>query len=220
MSDPSTLVLVPTERERQHLAAQRGFAVDGPCELCGFGPVAAAAHTATVIARHRPDRVILLGIAGTYDTVALPVASAAVFGSVTMHGVGVGAGAGFISAAALGFHHWREDQHPPPDFDELSLSIPVATAVGPLLTCCTASADTAEANLRRRQHPNVTAEDMEGYGVALACRLAEVPLAIARGISNEVGDRGVTRWRIREALDAAWIIASDLIRTPTWSTRP
>jgi futalosine hydrolase len=218
-------VLVPTERERQHLAAQPGFAVDAPCELCGFGPVAAAAHTATVIARHRPDRVVLLGIAGTYDTVALPVESAAVFGSVTMHGVGVGAGAGFISAAALGFHHWREDQHPPPDVDELSLSIPVAAAVGPLLastllTCCTASADTAEANLRRRQHPNVTAEDMEGYGVALACRLAEVPLAIARGISNEVGDRGVTRWRIREALDAAWIIASDLIRTPTWSTRP
>jgi futalosine hydrolase len=225
VSGPSTLVLVPTERERQHLAAQPGFAVDAPCELCGFGPVAAAAHTATVIARHRPDRVVLLGIAGTYDTVALPVESAAVFGSVTMHGVGVGAGAGFISAAALGFHHWREDQHPPPDVDELSLSIPVAAAVGPLLastllTCCTASADTAEANLRRRQHPNVTAEDMEGYGVALACRLAEVPLAIARGISNEVGDRGVTRWRIREALDAAWIIASDLIRTPTWSTRP
>ena len=220
MSGPSTLILVPTERERQHLADQPDFAVDGPSELCGFGPVAAAAHTANVIARHRPDRVVLLGIAGTYDTVALPVESAAVFRSVTMHGVGVGAGAGFISAATLGFHHWREDQHPPPDSDELSLSISVAATVGPLLTCCTASADTAEANLRRQQHPNVTAEDMEGYGVALACRLAEVPLAITRGISNEVGDRESARWRIREALDAAWTIARDLIRTPTWSMRP
>ena len=221
MATPSTLVLVPTERERQHLTALPGFAVDARCELCGFGPVAAAAHAATVVERHRPDRVLLLGIAGTYDLSALPVGSATVFGSVAMHGVGVGAAAGFISAAALGFHHWREDQPPAPDVDELSLSAPAqaAAAAGPLLTCCTASTDTEEANLRRQQYPGVTAEDMEGYGVALACRLAGVPLAIARGISNKVGDRELERWRIREALGAAWLLASGLIRAPVWSTR-
>jgi futalosine hydrolase len=219
MTAPSTLVLVPTERERQQLTALPGFAVDARCELCGFGPVAAAARAATVVARHRPDRVMLIGIAGTYSPAALAIGTATVFDSVTMHGVGVGAGAGFISAAALGFHHWQEDQSPASDLDTLSLST-VGTAAAGLLTCCTASVDAEEADLRRRQYPHVSAEDMESYGVALACRLAEVPLAVVRGLSNEVGDRELVRWRIREALEAAWLLASDLIRAPVWSANP
>ena len=217
MAAPSTLVLVPTEKEQHHLARQPGFGVHAPCELCGFGPVAAAARAATAIAHHQPDRVLLVGIAGTYDPTVLPVASAAIFGSVTMHGVGVHVGSTFMSAASLGFHHWRETaHHPPPTQDALSLTAPVPPAPGPLLTCCTASADADDASLRRRHYPDVTAEDMEGYGVALACRLAQVPLAIARGISNEVGDREFSRWRMTEALDAVWIVASDLLARPTW----
>ena len=216
MADPSTLVLVPTERERRHLAGHPGFGVDAPCELCGFGPVAAAARAATAIARHQPDRVLLVGIAGTYDPAVLPVESAAVFGSVTMHGVGVHVGSEFMSAASLGFHHWRPSGPAVSAIDELNLAAPVQPASGPLLTCCTASADADEADRRRRQYPDVTAEDMEGYGVALACRLATVPLAIARGISNRVGDREFARWRMIEALDAAWLVASDLLARPTW----
>ena len=220
MTLPSTLVLVPTEKERRHLARQSGFGVDAPCELCGFGPVAAAARAATLIAQHQPDRVLLVGIAGTYEPVALPVASAAIFSSVTMHGVGVGVASGFVSAATLGFHHWRQAGQPPPEVDQLPLAAPVPTASGPLLTCCTASASTDEAAQRYGRYVGVTAEDMEGFSVALACRLAEVPLAIARGISNEVGDRRFERWRIPEALDAACLIANDLIARPTWGTRP
>ncbi len=218
MASPSTLVLVPTEQERRHLARQSGFGVDAPCELCGFGPVAAAARAATLIARHHPDRVLLVGIAGSYDPVGLPVESAAIFPSVMMHGVGVGVASGFVSAATLGFHHWRRAGHPPPEWDELPLAAPVPTAAGPLLTCCTASASTDEANERHHLYRDVTAEDMEGFSVALACRLAEVPLAIARGMSNEVGDRRFEQWRIPEALDAAWLIARDLLARPTWSS--
>jgi futalosine hydrolase len=47
------------------------------------------------------------------------------------------------------------------------------------------------------------AEDMEGFGVALACRLLGVPLAIVRGISNEAGDREHARWQVPAALAAA-----------------
>ena len=70
------------------------------------------------------------------------------------------------------------------------------------------------------QYPGAVAEDMEGFAVALACRLTGVPLAIARGISNEVGDREFERWQIPAALDAAWIVVSDLIGRPTWDTTP
>ena len=209
---PPTLVLVPTEMERRHVAQLPGFGIGAPCELCGFGPIAAAARASALIARHTPARVILTGIAGTFDPAALPVGTAAVFARVAMHGVGIGTGAAFVPAAAIGFPHWPGDQ--PGDEairDELGLDASVPAAAGQLLTCCAAAASPGEAGHRLDQFPGSVAEDMEGFAVALVCRLAGVPLTIARGISNEVGDRRVERWQIPEALDAAWSIVSDLI---------
>ncbi len=58
---------------------------------------------------------------------------------------------------------------------------------------------------------------MEGFAVALACRFAGVPLAIVRGISNAVGDRRFERWQMPEALDAAYLVAVDLLHRPAWS---
>ncbi len=225
MSDtgaPHTLVLVPTEIERRHLAPQPGFGAGTPCELCGFGPVAAAARAASQIARHTPARVILTGIAGTFDPTGLPVGTAAVFPQVALHGVGVGVASGFVSAAALGFRHWPNDagRSDPDSPDELVLVAPVPPAAGQLLTCCTASASPEEARQRLAQYPGAVAEDMEGFAVALACRLAGIPLAIARGISNEVGNRDVERWHIPTALDAAWLIVRDLVGRPHWDTAP
>jgi futalosine hydrolase len=55
------------------------------------------------------------------------------------------------------------------------------------------------------------AEDMEGFGVALACRLHGVPVDIVRGISNTVGDRDKARWRVETALEAAAAVALTLM---------
>lgn len=215
---PRTLVLVPTETERRHLARQPGFGVEAPCALCGFGPVAAAARARDAVAVHEPERVVLVGIAGTFDPGGLPVGTAAVFPSVLMHGVGVGA-ASFVPAAALGYRHWpqsgRDESGAP---EALPLAAPVPPAAGPLLTVCAASATEAEARRRGEQFPDAAAEDMEGFAAALACRLADIPLAVVRGISNAVGDRRFERWQIPEALDAAWIVAADLLDRPDWSS--
>jgi futalosine hydrolase len=54
---------------------------------------------------------------------------------------------------------------------------------------------------------------MEGFGVALACRLAGVPLTIIRGISNTAGDRDHARWRVPEALAAAAGLTLRILRT-------
>lgn len=217
MAAPHTLVLVPTELERRHLARQRGFGIDAPCELCGFGPVAAAARARDAIAAHEPERVILVGIAGTFDPRGLPVGTAAVFPSVLMHGVGVGV-ASFVPASVLGYRHWpRSGEADGQGPDALALACPVPPAAGPLLTVCTAAATKAEAAERRSLFTGAVAEDMEGFAVALACRLAEVPVAIVRGVSNAVGDRRFERWQIPEALDAAYLVAADLLDRPTWS---
>ncbi len=160
----------------------------------------------------------MAGIAGTFDPTGLPVGTAAVFPSVVMHGVGVGVVSGFVSAAALGWQHWQKDGRGRENSDDLTLNTPVPPAAGQLLTCCTGSTSPEEARQRLEQYPGAVAEDMEGFAVALACRLAGVPLAIARGISNEVGDRDFERWRIPEALNAAWLIVSDLLGRPSWDS--
>jgi futalosine hydrolase len=57
---------------------------------------------------------------------------------------------------------------------------------------------------------------MEGFGVALACALARVPLAIVRGISNAAGERDRKCWRIHEAMSAARVTALELLRRRDW----
>ena len=83
------LVLVPTSRERDVVLASAPESRD-LAMLLGFGPVAAAARAAALIAQHRPERVLLVGIAGTYDEVALPVGAAARLAACAVDGIGAG----------------------------------------------------------------------------------------------------------------------------------
>jgi futalosine hydrolase len=218
--DPSgrpSLVLIPTALEARRLADQGGFGTGlAIVECCGFGPVAAAARSAVLLERLRPRRVLLVGIAGAYDDRAHPVGTALGFEHVTIEGIGAGQGEGLVSPTALGFPQWPA-QKPGGTDDVLELARPAGTArgeLGLLLTTCAASADAAQAQLRKRRYPQAVAEDMEGFGVALSCAQAGVPLAIVRGISNCVGDRDPARWRIPAALAAARELALEWLGTP------
>jgi futalosine hydrolase len=182
---PRGLVLVPTELERKELGAL------GPLELCGFGPVAAAARTAALLAERRPERALLLGIAGTYDRSAADVGAALALGRVEIDG--------FDGA---GFEPWPG----------IRAAIPLEGRSGrTLVTVLAPSSSPAEAAERARRHPGAIAEDMEGYGVAVACAIARVPLAIVRGISNEAGDRNLEHWRIQDALASACELAQGML---------
>ena len=179
--------------------------------------MAAAARTAELIATVGPRRVLLAGIAGRLDD-RLAIGSAYRFREVACYGVGVGSAAEFIPAERLGWQHWPGE---PDAAGEVSASpARTATAVGDrlsctagpaadptsaglLLTACAASAAASDLRQRRLLYPEAEAEDMEGFAVALACRLGGVPLSIVRGISNDAGDRDKSRWQIPRALAAA-----------------
>jgi futalosine hydrolase len=194
-----TLLLFPTAMERDAVAAPALDPEHLIVELCGFGPIAAAAHCAQLVGRLHPRRVILAGIAGAFDERGLPVGSALEFSRVAVDGVGVGEGARRRSAAALGFAQWRGARGVE---DELELE-PLGVQRGELLlTACSASASDEQARERVARFPDAVAEDMEGFGVALACALYDTPLSILRGISNRVGERDRGKWHVPEALDA------------------
>lgn len=198
------LLLVPTGVEAGALAElgglEPGLALE---ERCGFGPVAAAARTASILARVRPARVLLLGIAGSYDTASFPIGSAVLHSRVEIDGLET---AGFSQAPDVGTGI---------DLDPRGRGERAAT----LVTVLSASGSAREAAERRERHPGAVAEDMEGFGVALACALERVPLAIVRGISNAAGDLDPKRWRIPEALAAARELALELLRRPDWGAQ-
>ena len=82
---PVTLVLVPTELEARRLALRHA-----PLELCGFGLARAGVGAMHAIARHRPQRVVLAGVAGSYDAELAPIGAVLAPALVRCHGLGVG----------------------------------------------------------------------------------------------------------------------------------
>ena len=214
---PRTLVLVPTDLERRRVAPTLTPALGGSghIELCGFGPVVAAARTAGLLARHRPAQVVLTGIAGRLND-RLAIGDAYRFDDVACFGIGAGSGDGFQTATSLGWPQWPGD--PPAavaaigDTIECSTGrVPEAPRADLLLTACAAAADRSDVEARKHLYPAAAAEDMEGFAVALACRLAGTPLDIVRGISNLAGDRDKAHWQLTAALEAAADIAVRLL---------
>lgn len=200
----STLILVPTELERLRL--RRFIDASVTLELCGFGPIAAAARTARLIAERRPRRVALIGIAGTFDETRLPVGSAGAFGRVVQGGLGVDDPSGFLGPRELGLPQVAAEDGRADVHDELGLWVPrlsVSCTTGVLLTHPTASADGGQATARRALRPDVLAEDMEAFGVALAAFATGTPVLVVRGASNPVGDRDTAGWKIDTALRSA-----------------
>jgi futalosine hydrolase len=215
------LVLVPTESESRIIEplVRAGGSGSFCLHLCGFGPVVAAARTALLIAEHRPERVLLVGIAGRLSN-RLAIGGAYAFERVACHGVGAGSGDAFAPAEALGWPQWPGDGADSATRigDEISFAsgrLPDSAArAGLLLSACAASADEADVCSRRQLFPDAAAEDMEGFAVAAACRLAGVPLDIVRGISNAAGDRDASGWQIEAACRAAAELAVALLGAP------
>ncbi|MAE27598.1 MAG: futalosine hydrolase [Planctomycetota bacterium] len=227
------LVLVPTGLEMRRLLDGGGLGAE--LELCGFGPVAAAARTAQLLATRPIRRVLLLGIAGSFapQEGGPAVGTALEFSAVALSGVGAGEGEAFRGPPALGFPQWPGTEWPgsqessaegasAPIEDRLALARPAGNDIDALLlTTCAASDTPAQAATRLDQFPDARAEDMEAFAVALACALAGVPLRVVRGISNAVGDRDPVNWCIPAALEAARRLAAEIVADCTpWTQAP
>jgi futalosine hydrolase len=210
------LILVPTEIERRRLDPILAPAAAQGCRvaLCGFGPVAAAARTAQLLAEHAPERVLLVGIAGRVAE-CLAVGAAYHFDRVACFGVGAGSGGEFMPAGAMGWPQWPGDADDATPArggqigDEIGDLMPcsVGGRADLLLTVCAAAANAEDVRLRTQAFPDATAEDMEGFAVAFACRLRGVPVGIVRGISNTAGDRDKSHWQVAAAVEAAGRLA-------------
>ncbi len=208
------LVLFPTQREFDACVPTLSHRADDNkvrFQVCGFGPIAAGIETARLVERYRPARILLVGIAGSYDG-HTELGTAFMFDQVACDAVGVGGGNQFQTAEKIGWMQWPGDSESDPIGDQVELAH-VNSAGHLLLTVGSASVDSKQADGRRERWPAAIAEDMEGFAVAMAGRRANTPVSIIRGISNLAGNRDHANWQIDQALQGASELATEFLGT-------
>ena len=162
--------------------------------LCGFGPVDAAAGAMFELAR-RPncELCVLIGWAGTYSLEFGPGELYEV-ASMRMDGVGIGREPVAL-VDELGFPEGCRGHLPLTSRECASAELPIEGFRSvESLTVCAASADLEHAAARAERYAEARIEVMEDFSVARAARLAGVPFACLRAVTNTAGDRDKERW--------------------------
>ncbi len=184
----------------------------------GVGPAVAGAATARLLAlaeaAGRPYRaVVSAGIAGGF------------VGRVTLGGtvlatrsvaadLGAESPEGFLPIEELGMpaELLGTGSVVPADpelLEALRTALPEAVA-GAVLTVGTVTGTAESTAALAARHPDAVAEAMEGYGVAVAAAQAGLPFAELRTVSNPIGPRDRSAWRMRAAFAALTAAAAAL----------
>ncbi|MBO8137520.1 MAG: futalosine hydrolase [Desulfotomaculum sp.] len=180
--------------------------------VAGVGPAAAAVCTARALADNKYDLVVCAGIAGGFPGRA-EVGSLVVASEIVAADLGVETPEGFSSVDELGFGSTRiqVDVNLVNRVTGALLAAKLPVSTGPVLTVSTATGTAARAAELAARVPGAAAEAMEGYGVALAAHNCGVPILEIRAISNLVGPRDKSAWRIKEALKTLETASKELM---------
>lgn len=197
-------VLVMTAVSAERDAVLRGLRGDLRFDVlvAGVGSVVAAVRTTRAIATAEYSLVISAGIGGGFPGKA-EVGSLVVANEITVADLGAETLEGFRSVDELGFG-FTIIQVEASLVDRVTRALQVAKLpvnTGPVLTVSTVTGTAGRGGELAARIPGATAEAMEGYGVGCAALDYGVPVLEIRAISNLVGPRERSTWRIKEALD-------------------
>lgn len=183
----------------------------------GAGPAAAATGAAWMLASEPYELAASIGMGGGFLPHA-PIGSVVVSTRTVPADLGADSPEGFLPIADLGFA-------PPVDDPDEEWSKRIATALsdsglhvvtGAILSVSTVTGTAERTAELLARHPDAAAEGMEGYGVATAATMANLPYVEIRAISNAIGPRDREAWRIGEALDVLATVGRTLsgMQTP------
>ncbi|MEV6347003.1 futalosine hydrolase [Actinoplanes sp. NPDC051851] len=168
-------------------------------EAVGVGPAAAAVGTARLLARGDHRAVLSAGIAGGF--VGRAEVGGTVLGTRSIAAdLGAESPEGFLPIEELGFGTSVLESDPVL-VKALRAALPTAVT-GDVLTLSTVTGTAATAAALATRFPEAAAEAMEGYGVATAASTFGLPFAELRTISNAIGPRDRSAWRLAEAFAA------------------
>ena len=162
----------------------------------GVGPVNAALELTRYLARERVALVVSCGVGGAYPGSGLEPVDVVCAETEYYADLGAESPDGFLDMKAMGFTVVGEH------FNRLPLDTFPSPRRVPFVTrsTCTGTSSGAHAI---EQRSGGAVESMEGAAVVHTALAHELPVAEIRGISNPVGDRDRTGWRLSEAAAAA-----------------
>lgn len=180
---------------------------DAGVVVSGIGAVNAALTAQAAMLEAKPRLVLSVGIAGAYPSSTLQIGDVIVSSQMIFAGLGAMDGTAFLNLEQLGFPLLETQQQ---RIHNMLEAAPIAATFarashahfGPILTLDTVTGSHQAALEIESRFPGACAEAMEGAGVALAAMRHGVPCLEVRGISNMVGPRDRSGWRIGDALEA------------------
>ena len=209
----NVLVIAATEREltgikeisfgHQNMKVQTA--------VTGVGLLPSAYAIMQLIAIAKPDMVIQVGIAGTF-TPTLELGTAVTVRKEILADMGVYETDGYHDIFELGlaeknippFEQGAIVNHHDNLMEAASLPTVLAVSVNEISTSL------EKINLFAEKY-KVAIESMEGASLHYVCAMQQIPFIQIRGISNLVGERDKTKWKIPEALHAATNACINLI---------
>ncbi|HWG27925.1 futalosine hydrolase [Actinospica sp.] len=190
-------ILIVAAVEAEADAVRQGLPADRPHGVTvlvgGVGSAQAAAATSRALALDPGyEAVLSMGIGGAFPGKA-ELGELLLARRVVAADLGADSPAGFLSVDELGFGTSTLDAGRVPGIDAV---------VGIILTVNTATGTDERAAELMARHPQAVGEAMEGYGVAAAAALADLPFAEVRAVSNVVGKRDRAAWQLGLAFKA------------------
>ncbi|AOZ94822.1 futalosine hydrolase [Paenibacillus crassostreae] len=184
--------------------------------LAGVGSPAAAANTATILSSEDYCLVISAGIGGGFIGQA-ELGSIVIANEIIAADLGAETAEGFCSVDELGFGSSRVqvDSTLVTQLEEALHHTGLSVHTGPVLTVSTVTGTSESAMELQKRVPGATAEAMEGYGVAIAAQIHNIPILEVRTISNAVGPRDRAAWKMKEAFEALEAASSILLEVLT-----
>lgn len=194
------------------------------CAVAGIGTTNAAAATAVLIERVRPQMVLNIGCGGAFAGSGLQVGDLAIADHEIFADLGVIAPEGWLDLSDLGFAMLAtagDKYYNCIPLDEAlankalyhaqKAGIRAKAGIFATVASCSGTALRGEELLQRYQP---ICENMEGAAVAAVCLRYNIPCIELRGISNLVEDRDLTRWNIPLAVTVAQRAALSLLAEP------
>lgn len=199
------LIAVSVDAERDAVLRGLGEAGSGVFDVfaAGVGTAPAAASTARKLASGTYDLVVNAGICGGFAGQA-EIGSLVVASEIVAADLGAESAEGFIGLDELGFGSARAevDAGLAGRAAEAFAAAGLPVVLAPILTVSTVTGTATSAAELASRVPGAAGEGMEGFGVAAAAKEFGLPVLEIRAVSNAVGPRDKSAWRIKEALQS------------------
>lgn len=186
----------------------------------GVGLTASTYSILNMVSTQAPDLVVQVGIAGSFHS-RFEVGSAVAVEEEIVADMGVEESGSYKDVFELGL----EEKNTPPYVNGrlvnphqgllLNTGLPLVKAV----SVNEISVDQKRINRFLLKY-GVDLESMEGMALHHVCLLQDIPFVQIRGISNSIGERNKSNWRIAEAMQAAGYACARLLQQPNTLTQP